>query len=107
MKYPYTTIDITIASQVPGQVFDVVLSVGRSFLLMISVGLFPANFQSTTCCGLAGDFFFCSKRSHGNPFFELRASGTVRSGKTARGREHRTARRSAVELQEFFHYRFA
>ena len=33
MKYPYTTIDITIASQVSGQVllFDVVLSVGRSF----------------------------------------------------------------------------
>ena len=39
MKYPYTTIDITIASQVSGQVLllDVVLAVGRSFLLMISV----------------------------------------------------------------------
>jgi hypothetical protein len=39
MKYPYTTIDITFASQVSGQVLllDVVLAVGRSFLLMISV----------------------------------------------------------------------
>jgi len=60
MKYPYTTIDITIASQVSGQVllFDVVLSVGRSFLLMITVGLFPANIQSTSCCGSAVIFFW-------------------------------------------------
>ena len=60
MKYPYTIIGITIASQVSGQVLllDVVLSVGRSFLLMISVRALSANIQSTTCCGLAAILSF-------------------------------------------------
>ena len=58
MKYPYTTIGITIASQVSGQVLllDVVLSVGRSFLLMISVRALSGKHPVDDLLRLGGDF---------------------------------------------------
>ena len=60
MKYPYTTIDITIASQVSGQVLllDVVLAVGRSFLLMISVRALSGKPSIDELLRLDDDSFF-------------------------------------------------
>ena len=74
MKYPYTIIGITIASQVSGQVLllDVVLSVGRSFLLMISVRALSGKHPVDDLLRLDDDFSFALERSPGNPFFDHR-----------------------------------
>ena len=82
MKYPYTNIAITIASQVSGSSLAFLTSyfrLGQVFSPDDQRWAFSANVQSTTCCGLTVIFSFAL-----NVPTEIHSSttalGTVRSG---------------------------